>query len=135
MAHKNKRFLILIVLIAVIILVWIPQLMKTFKGGDERLHKGLRKTARDIRGQIGSRPRTHYSAWQRNPFIINEYLGAAGYKLKGIVWDNQSPYAVINNKVVRKGDRLKGLGTVTDIKPDRVIIFDGRQRNELKLGR
>jgi hypothetical protein len=52
--------------------------------------------------------------------------------LSGIFWDEQAPQAIINEKIVGIGDRVRGI-TVVEIKDDRVILNDGEKNIELKM--
>lgn len=53
--------------------------------------------------------------------------------LNGILWDKNSPMAIVDNAVVKRGDRI-GDKVVIDIKQNKVILSDGTQNIELKLG-
>lgn len=77
--------------------------------------------------------------WGRCPFSGKIYtekegLGIVNLKLDGIIWDRQQPLAVINGRVLEIGGRIEG-NTVVDIKEDRVILNNGSNNLELKLGR
>jgi len=52
--------------------------------------------------------------------------------LNGILWDSRQPLAIINNKVVKKGDKIAG-NVVVNIKEDRVILSDGSNLFELRI--
>lgn len=53
-------------------------------------------------------------------------------KLGGILWDEEAPSAVINNKVVQVSDRI-GSYRVVKIFQDRVIVSNNKKRMTLKL--
>jgi len=53
--------------------------------------------------------------------------------LSGILWDKLMPLAVINNKVVKIGDKVGG-SVLVDIKQDRVILSEGSLTREIRLG-
>ena len=53
-------------------------------------------------------------------------------KLGGILWDEDAPSAVINNKVVQVSDRI-GSYRVVKIFQDRVIVSNNKKRMTLKL--
>ena len=55
-------------------------------------------------------------------------------KLGGILWDEDAPSAVINNKVVQVSDRI-GSYRVVKIFQDRVIVSNNKRRTTLKLPR
>jgi len=65
----------------------------------------------------------------RDPFVYRSIKHRASSPslssgLSAILWDKDQALAVINHKVVKKGDKT-GLYTVVDIKPDKVILNDG----------
>lgn len=53
--------------------------------------------------------------------------------LSGIVWEEESPKAIINGNIVTAGDMV-GTSKVIEIKQDRVIMSDGITMFELKIG-
>ncbi|MGA2775024.1 MAG: hypothetical protein ABSE81_03050 [Candidatus Omnitrophota bacterium] len=79
--------------------------------------------------------RSNYSSWSRDPFIKGVPIKPAGegnLDLKGIIWDEKLPLALINGKTVKIGDKV-GPNTVVDIRKDRVVLNDGSRDWELKL--
>lgn len=80
--------------------------------------------------------KSQYPSWGRNPFLPKEIQAPAVGKLilVGIAWDQTSPRAVINDRIVEEGDQLAGM-RVVEIKKDRVILHDGVTPVELRLGR
>ena len=79
--------------------------------------------------------RSNYSFWGRNPFSIS---GApirrfGRLTINGILWDKKNPLAIINEKIVKIGDKIDG-NTVVDIEQDRAILNDGSKNIELLLG-
>jgi len=57
-----------------------------------------------------------------------------GLKLEGIILNEDSPTVIINGKIVGLGDSI-GPNKVIKIEPNKVLLFDGRQEFELRLGR
>lgn len=80
--------------------------------------------------------RSNYPSWGRNPFVAKETQTATSGKLilDGIAWDEKTPRAAINNRIVTIGDQVGG-STVVEILKDRVILNDGAGNFELRLGR
>lgn len=79
--------------------------------------------------------RSDYSYWGRNPFSIS---GARIWRLgaltiNGILWDKKNPLAIINEEIVKVGDKIDG-NTVVGIEQNRVILNDGSKDIELLLG-
>lgn len=74
--------------------------------------------------------------WGRDPFMFGtakDYSeGEAGLVLNGIAWDEKTPSAIINNKVVKAGDEVAG-NKVADIQKERVIVTKDGNSYELNL--
>ncbi len=77
--------------------------------------------------------RSVYPAWGRNPFVLEAGKSAKKLTLNGILWDDQSPKALIGDHIVGKGDSI-GQSVVVDIYRDRVILNNGMEYLELRLG-
>lgn len=78
-------------------------------------------------------------AWGRDPFSNKVYIKIkesqdAQLQVSGIVWDKNKPAAIVNNKVCEIGSRV-GQFTVMAITQDRVILSDGFQVIEKRLGK
>ena len=71
---------------------------------------------------------------------LNDFLDAvtkAGkieFKLDGITFRAQSPTAIINGDVVKIGSQIQGL-TVKEIRPDSVVLIEGKEERVLSLQR
>ncbi|MFC1703884.1 hypothetical protein ACFL1E_03755 [Candidatus Omnitrophota bacterium] len=73
----------------------------------------------------------------RDPFVFgpprpDSPLAVQSLHLQGVIWDEKTPQAVINDNIVGIGDSL-GAHTVKQIKPDSVVVSDGTNDFELKL--
>ena len=74
--------------------------------------------------------------WGRDPFILD----AANAKeqvmgdmtLNGIAADKENPYAIINNDIVKLGDKVNGM-TVIEINEKNVVLDEKGQRHTLEL--
>ncbi|MBL7151294.1 MAG: hypothetical protein ISS89_01710 [Candidatus Omnitrophica bacterium] len=78
---------------------------------------------------------------KRDPFAAiapvvakSQAAEASSITLSGILWDENNPLAIINNKVVKKADSVSGC-RVIEIKRNSVVLNDGTRDFELKLGR
>ena len=56
----------------------------------------------------------------------------AGYSLQGIVYDENSPFAIINGKTLRKSDAIDDF-IVSDIAPTIVTLKNSKDERELTL--
>lgn len=74
--------------------------------------------------------------WGRDPFLLDaskaKERGMEDLTLSGIVAGEQIPYAVINNEVVKLGDKV-GVMTVIEINEDNVVLDENGQRHILEL--
>lgn len=70
---------------------------------------------------------------KRDPFTGISFVPVEkGEVLSGILWSQEHPLAIINEAIVKIGDKV-GASTVTDIRQDRVILNDGVKETELLL--
>ena len=83
----------------------------------------------------GAKSSSHslYPAWGRNPFVLEAAPNIRELTLNGILWDDQNPQALIGDHIVRKGDTI-GPSIIIDIRPDSVILNNGIENLELKVG-
>ncbi len=75
-----------------------------------------------------------YTGWGRNPFSEEKQAAETVPVLIGIAWDEKTPTAVINDRILASGDWLDSRYQIKEIKPDRVILSDGARDVELRLG-
>ena len=79
------------------------------------------------------RERAAKFSWGRDPFAKGMAEGqAGGLALSGILWDTQSPLAIINGQMLHIGDEVDGYH-VTEITPERVAISDGTDTFQLQV--
>ena len=97
---------------------------KTVKIAAARARKGTKRRAK----------RTEYTSWGRNPFTLTDtsVRMATRLILNGIMWEEDSPLAVINDNVMGIGSRISG-NTIVEIKEDKVILNDCDSNFELRL--
>lgn len=74
---------------------------------------------------------------KRDPFIketakIMAQSSPSNFNLSGVAWDENKPTAIINNKVIEKGDVLDGY-TVIEIHKDYVILDDGSGKGVIQI--
>jgi len=75
--------------------------------------------------------------WGRDPFVTSSYnmagqINTEELVLNGVVSDAQNSYAIINNDVVKIGDKVDGM-TVMEINEKSVVLDDNGKRHTLEL--
>ena len=76
--------------------------------------------------------------WGRDPFVPQQALStiikAVNLTLKGILWDEKTPKAIVNEKILLEGDTIYGY-TVVKIKQRSVVLKTGEKNIELQVFR
>lgn len=76
--------------------------------------------------------------WGRDPFApqatVSSVIRAVNLTLKGILWDDANPKAIVNEKTLVTGDTIYGY-TVIQIKHKSVILRTGEKNIELSVFR
>ncbi|MEA3560717.1 MAG: hypothetical protein U9R31_02995 [Candidatus Omnitrophota bacterium] len=145
MMVKNKKLIILAVLLVVVIFVWVRAFVSSPGKKQDRTAVGTadsssgNKISEDFLIQeVPERvwAESAYPSWDRDPFILPKTPVdiSVELKLNGIMWGRDNPLAIINGKVLKTMDKI-GTNTVIDIKQDRVILSDDNREFELKLGK
>lgn len=133
---KNKKKLILGVLIIISVLVW----GRNFLPVKKKL-KAISRQLKTVTSHIASQhlPKrkaslTEAKDWGRNPFLASGVSDSAisGLQLGGIISDDRERYALINDQIAHIGDLIGGYKLV-GINEDGVILNDGNKDIELKL--
>jgi len=74
--------------------------------------------------------------WGRDPFLLDtsnvKEQGMEDLVLNGIVSDRDNPYAIINNDVVKLGDKVNGM-TIIEINEKNVVLEQDGQKHTLEL--
>ena len=82
------------------------------------------------------RRKTKDEKWGRDPFLLDasgvKERGMEDLELNGIVSDKQSPYAIINNDVVKLGDQVNGM-IVIEINEKNVVLDENGQKHTMEL--
>lgn len=125
---QNKKIIILTILgIAAVISLFYGM----FAPSKTKRNIILKQTNAPHRLTTRNAGKTAYSSWSRNPFLVPSESQES--VLSGIMDDKENQTAIINNNIVKIGDKVNG-NTVVDIKQDKVILNDGVKDFELKLG-
>lgn len=81
-----------------------------------------------------------YRQWGRDPFIDSSITSGeesgmvGGLKLSAIIYRRNSGVAIINNRILRKGDRIDGK-EISQILEDRVILRDSSGDRDLRVNK
>ena len=135
---QNKKLTILIILGATAVFSLLYGIISTPKGRKKLTPKesAIYRDARTEPEKMISPMKRHakktkFTKWARDPFLLKGTASSAS-GLTGIIWDEKSPKALIDDDIVGIGDKWGG-NTVIDIKQDRVILNDGTKDFELRL--
>jgi len=81
-----------------------------------------------------SAKRTVFTTWKKDAFVKKHApaKAATDFVLNGIMWDEETPQAIINGNVVSPGQTI-GTFKVTEIQQETVVLSDGTTHLELKL--
>ncbi len=97
----------------------------------------IEKSGKEIKSKnLTPEPFIYDSQRKRDPFVplegVEEGPKLAWLSLEGILWNPESPRAIINDQIVTKGDIVQG-AEVVDIKKDGVILRYGKEESILRL--
>jgi hypothetical protein len=125
---QNKKPIILIILgVTAFFILW----RVIFSGKPPIRRNEITEAARMVNPTQRHAKKTNFTEWGRDPFLPKGAAPSAS-GLTGIIWDEKSPKALINDAIVGVGDKV-GNNTVVKIEKDRVILNDGNKDFELKL--
>ena len=136
---RNKKLAILIVLMTGVVIVWMPKGKKPTAVSANTLSATSDQPIPITR--VVPKKRTEFVGWGKNPFAKPQEEEKEGkkvgsvsdLKLGAIMWDDKTPSAFINGKIVSVGDKIDDK-TVKQIEEDRVILTDGTNDYVLRLG-
>ncbi|MBU0709333.1 MAG: hypothetical protein KJ793_01305 [Candidatus Omnitrophica bacterium] len=142
MEKKRIEIIVTSVLVLVFILVWVRMIkvMNKRKAPKPRPSSSLiivpptSSVQPDASGIQEAIPKEVF-AWGKCPFSGKAYSTldkGSGIALSGIIWDEEIPMAVINDRILLVGDSL-GSNTVISIEKEKVILSDGSKNIELRL--
>ena len=136
-AESKKRIELTITGIGVVILIFLVTSHMSKSGSG----KGVLKTevyhTSESAMTIVSEPESWDELkWGRDPFLPDtsntKEQGMEDLALNGIMPDKQNPYAIINNEIVKLGDKVGGM-TVIEINENNVVLDENGERHTLEL--
>lgn len=138
---KTLPLIFLIFLVLLMIVVWSNAFKKKPKrsiaSGKAKSSQSVSKEDADIvfwgERSVKKRLKSEFKSLGRDPFSLGkEAASLADLNLIGILWDESFPQAIINGEIVKVGDVINN-NKVVEIKRDKVILSEGKNRVELKL--
>lgn len=150
---QNKKLIVLIIMGIAAVFSLIYGITASPRGKDVRAVKPavtpVAETIRPVKKLLLKErhaAKSKFKSWGRNPFIqkkIHEEIQekiqekppvpeSLKLTLKGIMWNEKNPRALINNAILSKGDKI-GTNTIVDIKQKSVILNDGAKNYEIRL--
>jgi hypothetical protein len=81
-----------------------------------------------------------FSQWGRDPFVVSsvkpgeESGTVSGLNLSAIIYRKNSGVAIINSRILRRGDRINGK-EIAQILEDRVILRDSSGDRDLRVNK
>ncbi len=149
MSLSRKQWITLGVLGLLVVVVWTRALFmpadRSRVGrpgptpvGDAGSPQALRQAAAPASAPSAAGPSS--GEWKENPFLADREPdrppptadNPEGMVLSGILWDPESPTAVVENQVVGPGESV-GPWRVVEIQKDRVILSDGSSTRTLEV--
>ena len=140
---QNKKLIILITLSTLAVFSLIYGIVTPTKTG-RKLSRKPAVVRQKQRGKLTEellpakrdRKKTAFTSWSRDPFTPGDIsaIKISELTLNGIIWDRVEPHAIINNEIVRIGDKVSNY-TIVDITHNKVVINDGFNNFELRLER
>ena len=131
--RRNSKLAIVIVLVTAAIFVWIPKGKKAKVASSTTSSVAFDQAIPVARAV--PRKRTEFVDWGRDPFTFpqeEQVSSISNLALSCIICDDEGTCAVINESIVRVGDKITDK-TVKQIEQNRVILTDGTQDYVLKL--
>ena len=136
-ADPKKRIELTVIGIGVVILIFLVTNHMSKSSGSKGVSKNEAYHTSESAMMAVSEPESRDKLrWGRDPFLPDtsnmQEQGMEGLALNGIMPDKQNPYAIINNKVVKLGDKVGGM-TVIEINESNVVLDENGQRHTLEL--
>ena len=136
MQDKNKKVIILIILVIIAVFSIMHNLRAPYRGesGATSDSGALTNIAGDIADLARTVKRSGFDTWKRSPFIPTDVAAreVPTLALSGIFWDEKKPTAIIDDEIVTVGSRI-GDAVVVDIQKGFVKLNDGANDFELTL--
>lgn len=143
---SEKQKVILWVLGVLVMVIWVRGLtVKPVRSGEPSPAQGLSLSSSEVSPSPAawvavtrSVVSASHTEWGRNPFVVapappaQEKAGSPRHVLGGILWDTQSPSAVLNNRLVNVGDEVNGW-RVVEIREKEVILSNGSNTKTLTV--
>lgn len=138
---KNTVEIVITSILAIILIIAVVNIFKTKKKiSSKRIAKVVATEEAQPQKKIVTTKKTFKALedrakdlkWERDPFVYKprSIKLTEGFRLEGIVWDEEDPKAVINGNILSIGDKIDGK-EIVDIRKDGVTLDDGKNILEL----
>ncbi|PIP68653.1 MAG: hypothetical protein CO035_05090 [Candidatus Omnitrophica bacterium CG_4_9_14_0_2_um_filter_42_8] len=138
-AEAKKRIELAVTGISVVILIFLVTSHMSKPGSGKGVSKNEAYHTSESAMTIVSEPESWDKLrWGRDPFLLDASTNSIQEQdvedlaLNGIMSDKQNPYAIINNDVVKLGDKVGGM-TVIEINENNVVLDENGERHTLEL--
>ena len=136
-AESRKRIELTVTGIGVVILIFLVTSHMSKSGASKGVSKNeAYKTSESAMMTVSEPESWDKLRWGRDPFLLDasnaKEQGMEDLTLNGIMPDKQNPYAIINNEVVKLGDKV-GEMTVIEINENNVVLDENGKRHTLEL--
>jgi len=140
MKIKNKKLIVSIIVGGIAVLGMVFGVVVSRGSGNSwsdktgnSLSTGSKLPGKNIQTKRRAK-KTEFTSWKRSPFISQEVIAAPDVKvvLKGVVWHNENPKALLNDEIMGIGEKIGGY-TVVEITEDSVLLNDGTKDLRLKM--
>lgn len=147
MGKKRIEIIITSALILMLVFAWL----NAFKVLDKKVKKGAKPQPAVYSPKMESAlmqsgekavEADKYSKWQegenidfvRSPFSGKRYgeEEPINFKVSGLMWDDENPQVIINNRISKVGDSIDGF-ILEKIEKQKVTLFNGKKRIELNI--
>lgn len=136
---NKKKIELIITGISIIILIFLIANHMPKSKGNRTVLKTEPYPASETAGSFftnDERRETNNEKWGRDPFLLNtsniKEQSVEDLVLNGIVPGKENPYAIINNDVVKLGDKVNGMAVI-EINEKNVVLDENGQRHTLEL--
>ncbi len=139
MKEKTIRIFMLLMIMSVISLEYNISVSSRYHGLKAEAAEVYRGDRPRVAGKLVEIKRhakeTAFISWKRNPFAMQKIPGgpSVNIKLKGVVWYNDVPKAMLNDGIIVGVGDTVGSDVVVGITEDSITLKRGTKKYKIKL--